>query len=616
MTTLTAPEALTIDPLGRQLTWPEVDEATRVALKISPEVMHYMMLRGHGVPMCPPSVKTPEAGDVDPECVFSIEAVDRVMNSFHHLAHVTGRLAGKPLDPDPWQVAYIIAPIFGWLHWDDDAETYVRRVTVAYVDVPRKNGKTTIAGGIGIYMTAADGEAGAQVLAAATTKDQAGFTFAPIRALAKASPSLKGHVKAYQGVINHPDSGSYFKPIANVGDAQHGANVHCAIVDELHLHKDGVLIEAIETGTGSRTQPLVLFITTADTSRQDTPYQAKRSRVEQLAAGGLLDPSTYGCVWSADRDADPFAERTWASCNPGYGVSPTRRFMREQALKAQQSPADLASFQRLHLGIRTKQLTKYITMEAWAANAGTPPTLITAAGEPPDTANEALWRKLRGREAWGGLDLATTSDVSALCWVLPRDKRRGFDVVWRMWVPEESVAELDKRTANNASVWIRDGWLSTTPGNVTDYDYIQREIESDGKHFKLKTLAYDRWNSSQLVNNLVESGVVEMVSVAQTAVGLNAPTQELKRLLLKGTPTKANPTASPTLVHYGNPVMHWMIDNFAVAMDPSGNVKPDKAESGEKIDGVVALIMALSEAMLAIEAPRKSMYDDNDVEFA
>lgn len=591
-------DVVTIDPLGPKLKWRTIigkdgtvlDEGTLAALKISPEVAWYMRDRNIPVPMCPPKIKTPEPRDA-PGAVFDPDRVDRILSSFHVLQHVTGAMAGKPLDPDPWQVAYILAPWSGWVHWDDDADAYVRIITKMLVDVPRKNGKTTIAGGIGIYMTAADQEPGAQVLACATTKEQAGFCFAPIRTLAKAAPGLKGYVKAYQGVINHAATGSYFKPIANVGDAQHGANVHCAVVDELHLHKSPDLIEAMETGTGSRTQPLILFITTADTSRRDTPYNAKRTKIESLASGALVDYSWYGVVWAADKDADPFVEATWASCNPGYGVSPTRRFMREQATDAQQSPANLASFQRLHLGIRTKQVTKYLTTESWARNAG----MVDRA-------------QLKGRKAFGGLDLATTSDVTALSWVLPREKRDGYDVLWRMWVPEDSVPDLDKRTANNASVWIRDGWLKTTPGNVTDYDYIQREIEKDAQYFDVQQIAYDRWNSSQLVNNLTEQNVCEMYAMAQSYLGMNAPTREAQRLLLKGT------AANPLVVHGGNPVMYWMVDNFAVAMDPQGNVKPDKANSGEKIDGVVAFLMGLAGAMAAAEAPRRSIYEDQDLE--
>jgi phage terminase large subunit-like protein len=568
------------------------DPDTLDALKISPEVGVFMWRRGMGVPMCPPSIKTPEPRD-EPGAVFDEVRVDRILSAFHNLQHVTGAMAGRPLDPDPWQVAHLLAPVFGWVHWDDDAEAYVRIITKTLVDVPRKNGKTTIAGGVGIYMTAADGEPGAQVLACATTTDQAGFCFAPIRTLAKGAPALKGHVKAYQSVINHESSGSYFKPIANVGDAQHGANVHCAIVDELHLHKTPELVEAIETGTGSRTQPLILYITTADTSRRDTVYHTKRTKVESLASGALKDPSFYGVVWAADREDDPMSETTWAKANPGYGVSPTRRFMREQATDAQQSPANLASFQRLHLGIRTKQVTKYLTMESWTANAG--------------IIDEST---LKGRKAFGALDLATTSDVTALAWVMPRHKREGYDVVWRMWVPEDSLPDLDKRTANNASVWKRNGWLKTTPGNVTDYDYIKAEIQRDVKFFDVQSVAYDRWNSSQLVNDLTEDGVCEMVSFAQSYIGMNAPTQELQRLLLRG-----QKMHKPLFVHGGNPVMYWMVDNFAVAMDPQGNVKPDKANSGEKIDGVVAGIMALAGAMEAAQAAPKSIYDDEDVEF-
>ncbi|MDX2863463.1 terminase large subunit domain-containing protein, partial [Streptomyces scabiei] len=192
---------------------------------------------------------------------------------------------------------------------------------------PRKNGKSTLSGGLAIYLTCADGEPGAQVIAAATTKQQAGYVFTPIRQLAERAPALKGHVKPYRGKIIHPKSGSYFEVIASVADAQHGANLHGAVIDELHVHKDPEMVEVIETGTGSRRQPLIVIITTADSGKPETIYNRKRTRIEQLARGVLEDPSVYGVVWAVPKDADPFVEATWRAANPGFGISPTRSYL-------------------------------------------------------------------------------------------------------------------------------------------------------------------------------------------------------------------------------------------------------------------------------------------------
>ncbi|WP_031095511.1 terminase TerL endonuclease subunit, partial [Streptomyces sp. NRRL S-15] len=296
----------------------------------------------------------------------------------------------------------------------------------------------------------------------------------------------------------------------------------------------------------------------------------------------------YGVVWAAEKLDDPHAEETWRKANPGYGVSPTRSYLQAKSDEAKQSPADLAKFLRLHLGRRTKQETKFLTLESWNRNAG--------------MVDEA---KLAGREAYGGLDLAATSDLCALCWLFPDDEAGGFDAVWRLWTPEDNVAELDKRTAGEATVWVREGLLVATPGNVADYDYIQLQIERDLDAFDVRSIGFDPWSAVPLTNKLAESEA-PMVKVRQGFVTMSPPLKELQRLLLKGTPKV------PQMRHGGNPAVTWMVDNLAVAMDPAGNVKPDKARSAEKIDAVSALVTALSEAMTR-EPVQKSAYEDGDL---
>jgi phage terminase large subunit-like protein len=211
--------------------------------------------------------------------------------------------------------------------------------------------------------------------------------------------------------------------------------------------------------------------------------------------------------------------------------------------------------------------------------------------------------RLKGRECFGGLDLGSTSDLTALAWVFP--DRDVFDVLLRCWAPEDSIQHLDERTARAASTWVKQGWLTTTPGNVTDYDFIKAQIGSDRDEFAVKELAYDRWNAQQLVNDLVSDGA-PMITMGQGFASMSAPTKDLQRLILTGTETK------PVVRHGGNPLLRWMVDNFAVAMDPAGNVKPDKANAGDKIDGVVALIMALSRAVAAREAAGVSAYETGE----
>ncbi|WP_035860335.1 terminase large subunit [Kitasatospora cheerisanensis] len=568
---------------------PELPDAAELErLKLSPEVAWYLTSRGIPLPDCPPLIQTPSPGEA-PGAAFDPDRVDRVIAAFSLLRHTQGQWAGRPLRPDPWQVAYILAPAFGWVRWDEDAGDYVRVVRELYVDVPRKNGKSTLSGGLAIYMTCADGEPGAQVIAAATTKEQAGFVFAPIKHLAENSPALKKHVIALKEKILHPRSGSYFQPISSIAGAQHGANLHCGIIDELHVHRDPELVETIETGTGSRRQPLIVIITTADSGKRETVYDRKRQRIEQLARRVFTAPSVYGVVWAAERDDDPHDPATWARANPGFGISPTRAYLQAKSDEAKQSPADLAKFLRLHLGVRTKQETKFLTLASWDANA----TIVDE-------------ESLRGREAYGGLDLASTSDLLALCWLFPDDDGDALTAIWRLWTPADNLAALDKRTAGAASRWVREGLLTATPGNVADYEWIKDQICRDMQAFRVKSIGYDPWNATQLTNDLSNERA-PMVQVRQGFITMSPALKGMQRLLLKGTP------AQPVFRHGGSPVVRWMVDNLAVAMDPAGNVKPDKASSAEKIDAVSAAATAMSELM-ARPPKRRSVYEDTDFE--
>lgn len=556
-------------------------------LGLAHEVAWYLKSRGIPFPTCPPAIATPSPGEAK-GARFDDERVDRVLSAFRLLRHTQGEWAGRPLNPDPWQVAYIIAPVFGWVR--PSGEGWARVVRKLYVDVPRKNGKTTTAGGLAIYLTCADDEPGAQVIAAAAGERQARYCFDPIKAIAEKSPALGPHVKALAKRVVHKRTGSYFEVVANTADLLHGANVHGAIVDELHVHKTGDLLEAIETGTGSRRQPLVAIITTADDGRQATPYAIRRQLIEELASGTVTDPSMYGVVWAAAEDDDPMAEATWKRANPGYGVSPTREFMANAATQAATSPAALASFLRLHLGIRTRQQTKHLELAAWDRNRG-----------------GFLEADLAGKSCYGGLDLASTADLTAFAMCFP-DGEGGYRLLWRHWLPEEALPAFDKRTAGMGTVWAREGWLKLTPGNVLDYGHVRSQINADRARFVVREIGYDPWNATQLVTDLTGDGA-EMVPVRQGFVTMSAPTKELQRLTLEGTAER------PRFEHAGNPLVRWQVDNLGVETDAAGNVKPSKKASGEKIDGLVASIIALDRASRHAPA-RRSAYEDRGVTVA
>lgn len=556
-------------PRRRKGELPDAAELKR--LKLSPEVAWYLISRGIPLPDCPPTWKTPEPGELLKTARFDPKRVDKVLKSFALLRHTKGQWAGRPLTPDPWQVAYVIAPVFGWVK-RNRAGRWVRVITDLYVDVPRKNGKSTLCGGLGIYLTAADGEGGAEVIAAATTKDQAGYVFGPIKQLADHSPALKPHVKSLAQKIVHKASTSTFSVVSSVAESLHGGNIHGGIIDELHIHKSGDLVEAIETGTGSREQPLIVIITTADDGRPNTVYARKRKRIEELARRVIRHASTYGVIWAADKKDDPFSVATWRKANPGFGISPTHEYLEKKAAEARQDPAVLGSFLRLHLGLRTKQTTRYITLADWDGAAAI-------------VDEDAL----EGNPCHGGLDLSSVEDLTALCWLFPHQDG-SFDAIWRFWLPADRLHDLSKRTAGAAEVWEREGWLTLTPGNVIDNEAILLQLDKDARKFAVRTVGYDRWGATDVVRKLGDGGLT-CVPIGQGVASLNDPLKNLLRVI------KAR-----LLRQGGNPVMRWMVDNLATVANAEGLVKPDKANSGDKIDGVSALVNAMKECMDAVAA--------------
>jgi phage terminase large subunit-like protein len=302
-----------------------------------------------------------------------------------------------------------------------------------------------------------------------------------------------------------------------------------------------------------------------------------------VADGSLKAPATYGVVFAADEKDDPFDESTWAKAMPLYPVTPTPSFMRDAADKARANPVALASFQRLHLGIRAGTDRQFFDLKKWDANA-----------------SMVVEDQLKGRLAYGGLDLASTSDLTALVWLLP--DHPAYDVLCRFFLPDAALPKLDAATAKTASAWVRDGWITLTPGDVTDYDYVKDQVLRDMDLLQVAGLGFDPWNASQLVIDLMAEGA-PMEKVTQGIGSLSAPLKEIDRLVRRGTATK------PLWRHGGNPVLRWMAGNLRPYSDAAGNVKPDKARSVAKIDGISAATTAMFTAMNS-EPVLESAYSD------
>lgn len=558
---------------------------------------------GHG-----PLLRTPLPHGSDVE--FRPENVRRVLGAFRVLPQLIGEWAGSPFVLLDWQVEHLIAPVFGIVYRDDGW----RVIRTAWVEIPRKNGKSTICSGLGLYLFAGDGEAGAQVYAAAGDRGQAGIVFGPCRDMAAGSPVLSRRLGA--GIRRHyledARTGSILRALSSDGARQHGLNIHGAIVDEVHVHKTPDLIDALETGTGSRRQPLVVFITTADEGRDGSVYATKREYAEGVAGGHITDRTFYGVVFGADQQApgfDPFDIETIRAANPGAGVTVLEDYLLAKAEEARQSPPQLNRYLRLHLNIRTKQSVRWLPLDRWDAG-GAELDELAAFG---------------GRVSYGGLDLSSTTDLTAFAFVTPvppedrpelvdeviaeldeEDATDGRSVLvaagagyyWHVlhWLPEERVEELERRTGAPLRAWVDAGWLITTEGNVVDYAQVRRDIlaERDRLGTQLAEVAYDPWNATETVQKLEEAGLT-MVPLRQGYASLSAPAKELERLVMGST------TDRPLLIHGPNPVLRWEADAVEVLTDPGGNIKPtkpDRRKSSKRIDGIAAGINGLARAML------------------
>ncbi|MCB0078988.1 MAG: terminase large subunit [Anaerolineales bacterium] len=507
---------------------------------------------------------------------FDVELADRAIRFFGFLRHSKGEWAGQSFDLAEWQ-AFIVGSLFGWLREDG-----LRRFRTAYVEVPRKNGKSTLLSGIGLYLLIADDEPGAEIYTAATKRDQARITHGEAARMVKASPFLRNRIGAFRDNLHVEATHSKFEPLGADSDTMDGLNIHGAIIDELHAHKTSGVVDVLDTATGARRQPLIVEITTAGWDRQSICWQ-HHEYTRQIVEGLIEDDSWFGFIAAADADDDWTDERTWQKANPNYSVSVKPDDLRRKALKAQQMPAAQNSFKRLHLNIWTEQADRWMTIEAWDKCAG---------ALDPDM--------LIGRECYAGLDLASTTDIAALVLVFPSDDDPTiYDVLCYFWVPAETVLQRTRSGSVPYATWVDQGLIFATEGNVIDYRAIMATLDELAQLYDIREVAYDRWGATELIQTLQDEGL-EVVPFGQGFVSMSPPTKSLMTMVL-----------SERIRHSNNPVLRWMAGNMVVREDPAGNLKPDKSKSTEKIDGMVALIMGLDRAERHENG--SSVYEERDL---
>lgn len=494
---------------------------------------------------------------------FDRKEADKVIAFFALLKHSKGEWAGRPVILEPWQ-QFIIACLFGWKKADG-----TRRFKTAILEIARKNGKTLMAAVIGLYMMIADGEAGAEIYSAATKRDQAKISFDEATRMVKSSPAIAKLVRIYKDNIHIPDTASKFVPLGADSDTMDGLNVHCAIVDEIHAHKTRDTWDLLETATGSRRQPLMFGISTAGYDRKSLFY-SQHEYTAKVLTGSIVDDSWFGITYTIDDGDDWRDENCWIKANPNLGVSKKLDDMQRKAARAKEMPSAQNAFMRLELDIWTQSETKWVPQPHWELCNGA----VDADG-------------LRGRTCYGGLDLSSNTDVTAFVLVFPPQTTGDkYQVLCRFFIPLDSMHARTRRDRVPYEAWVRAGYINATTGNVIDYDFVLAQIDADKQTYDLQEIAFDRWGAAAIQTKLMELGGDKfMVQFGQGFASMNPAMKELEKQIL-----------GHTIAHGNNPVLNWMADNLVVQTDPAGNIKPDKEHSIERIDGMVALVMALDRA--------------------
>lgn len=508
---------------------------------------------------------------------FDRKAAEHAIGFFRFLCHSKGEWAGQELRLEPWQ-QFIIWVLFGWKREDG-----TRRFRKAHLEVGRKNGKTTVGGGIGLYLMVADGEGGAEVYSAATKRDQAKLCHDEATRMVQASPALKSRITVFRNNLHIAGTASKFEPLGRDSKSTDGLNIHGLIKDEVHEWKDRDFNAKLDTAQGARRQPLSLSITTAGSSRVSICYEERELGIKVLE--GLEENDALFCIIFTLDDGDDWEdEAAWAKANPNLGVSVKLDYLRQQVAEAKAKPSMLNQVLRYHFNIWTQAEQRWLSPDAWAACGAWPVEV----------------ERLSGRVCYAGLDLSSTIDLAAAALVFPpAEEGEPYQALVRLFCPKDNIALRSKRDRVPYEAWERAGLLIATPGAAIDYGFIRKQINDDAARFEVKEIAYDRWGAAKLRQELEDDGHT-MIEFGQGFASMSAPTKELERLVIAG-----------QLAHGNNPALAWMAANLVILTDPAGNIKPDKSKSIEKIDGMVALIMALARAL--VHQDTTSVYETRGV---
>lgn len=514
---------------------------------------------------------------------YDKEYADFAVAFIESLCHTKGTWAGKWFELMDWQ-EQIIRDLFGILKPNG-----YRQFNTAYIEIPKKNGKSELAAAVALLLTCGDGEQRAEVYGAAADRQQASIVFDVAADMVRMCPALNKRVKilASQKRLIYEPTNSFYQVLSAEAYSKHGFNVHGVVFDELHSQPNRKLYDVLTKGSGdARMQPLFFLITTAGTDTHSICYEVHQ-KAQDIIAGRKIDPTFYPVIFGADDTEDWTSPKVWKKCNPSLGETIGMDKVKTACESAKQNPGEENSFRQLRLNQWVKQAVRWMPMDKWDKCAF--------------AVNE---EQLEGRVCYGGLDLSSTTDITAFVLVFPPlDEEDKYVILPYFWIPEDTLDLRVKRDHVPYDVWERQGYLQTTEGNVIHYGYIEKFIEKLGERFNIREIAFDRWGAVQMVQNLEGMGFT-VVPFGQGFKDMSPPTKELMKLTLE-----------QRIAHGGHPVLRWNMDNIFVRTDPAGNIKPDKEKSTEKIDGAVAMIMALDRAIRCGNDTSESVYSSRGILF-
>lgn len=512
-----------------------------------------------------------------PTSHYDKKKADRAVTFIENLCHTKGKWAGTPFWLLPWQ-EQLIRDIFGIVKPDGN-----RQFRTAFVEICKKVGKSELAAAVALYLLYADNEPSAEVYGAAADRQQASIVFDVAKQMVEMAPALMKRSKlmgATKRIVNYSNAGYYQVLSAEVG-GKHGFSVSGLVFDEIHTQPNRQLYDVLTKGSSdARQNPLHFIITTAGNDRHSIAYELHTKAVDILE-GRRVDPTFYPVVYGLKDDEDWEDEANWYKVNPSLGYTVDIERLRDAYREAKQNPADEITF-------------KWLRCNMWVSStvAWIPDAIYMRGNEPIDM------DALAGRDCYAGLDLSSTGDITALVLIFPpRDEEEKYVLLPYFWIPEETIPRRVKANSVPYDIWEKQGYIMSTEGNVIHYDFIEKFIMDLSEKYHILEIAVDRWNATQMIQNLEGEGFT-IVPFGQGFSSMSAPTKEFYRLLMEG-----------RIIHGGNPVLRWMAGNVVIDTDPAGNIKVTKAKSKEKIDGIVAAIMALDRCIRQ-EGQSDSVYDE------